>query len=158
MASEVDICNLALGHLGDNATVASLNPPEGSVQAQHCARFYPIARDALLEMAYWNFSMRRVALPSLAMDWPEYKYAYALPGDVLNIIAIQSNDAADDYSTRFVPTDTPFWSHNYSPVVAAGRYVPQPFTIETQADGSSVLFTNVENAVLRYTEIGRAHV
>ena len=57
----------------------------------------------------------------------------------------------DDYSTRFVPTDTPFWSHNYSPVVAAGRYVPQPFTIETQADGSSVLFTNVENAVLRYT-------
>lgn len=151
MASEVDICNLALGHLGDNATVASLNPPEGSVQAQHCARFYPIARDALLEMAYWNFSMRRVALPSLAMDWPEYKYAYALPGDVLNIIAIQSNDAADDYSTRFVPTDTPFWSHNYSPVVAAGRYVPQPFTIETQADGSSVLFTNVENAVLRYT-------
>ena len=50
MASEVDICNLALGHLGDNATVASLNPPEGSVQAQHCARFYPIARDALLEM------------------------------------------------------------------------------------------------------------
>lgn len=151
MASEVDICNMALAHLGDNATVSSLSPPEGSVQAEHCARFYPIARDALLEMAFWNFSVRRVALASLTMDWPEYKYAYALPGDVLNVIAVQAVDAADDYSTRFVPTDTPFWSHNYSPVISAGRYVPQPFTIETMADGSSVLFTNVENAVLRYT-------
>ena len=58
MASEVDICNLALGHLGDNATVSSISPPEGSAQAEHCARFYPIARDALLEMHNWNFAMR----------------------------------------------------------------------------------------------------
>lgn len=50
MASEVDICNLALARLGDNATVASIDPPEGSAQAEHCARFYAIARDSLLEM------------------------------------------------------------------------------------------------------------
>ena len=155
MASEVDICNLALGHLGDNATVSSINPPEGSAQAEHCARFYPIARDALLEMAYWNFAMRRVALAQLTMDWPEWKYAYALPSDVLNIVSVLPKDSADDYSTRFVPTDTPYWSHNYSPVIAAGRYAPQPFTIETQADGSSVLFTNSENAVLRYSAFVR---
>ena len=31
MASEIDICNLALSHLGDTATIASLDPPEGSV-------------------------------------------------------------------------------------------------------------------------------
>ena len=48
MPSEVDICNLALGHLGDSATVATIDPPEGSAQAEHCARFYPIARDARL--------------------------------------------------------------------------------------------------------------
>lgn len=151
MASEVDICNLALGHLGDNATVASIDPPEGSAQAEHCARFYPIARDSLLEMAYWNFAMRRVALPQLQMNWPEYKYAYGVPSDVLNVVSVMAADAADDYSTRFVPTDTPFWSHNYSPVIAAGRYVPQPFTIETQPDGTSILFTNMENAVMRYS-------
>lgn len=151
MASEVDICNMALGHLGDNATVASLNPPEGSAQAEHCARFYPIARDALLEMAFWNFSMRRVSLAQLTNTWPEWVYAYALPGDVLNVVAVMAPDAHDDYATRFVPTDTPFWSHNYSPVIAAGRYVPQPYTIETQPDGSSILYTNVENAVMRYT-------
>ena len=62
MASEVDICNLALSHLGDNATVASIDPPEGSAQAEHCSRFYPIARDTLLEMHNWNFSTRRAVL------------------------------------------------------------------------------------------------
>ena len=62
MASEVEICNLALSHLGDTATVASSDPPEGSAQAEHCARFYPIARDALLEMQNWKFATRRATL------------------------------------------------------------------------------------------------
>ena len=59
MSSEVAICNLALAHLGDSATVASIDPPEGSAQSEHCARFYPIARDALLEMHAWKFATRR---------------------------------------------------------------------------------------------------
>lgn len=151
MASAVDICNLALGHLGDNATVASIDPPEGSAQAEHCARFYPIARDSLLEMAYWNFSMRRTFLAPVTNNWPEWKYAYAVPADVLNIIAIHAQDAHDDYATQFVPTDTPFWTHNYSPVVAAGRYVPQPFTVEADQNGVPILYTNTENAIMRYT-------
>ena len=65
MASEVDICNLALAHLGDSATVASINPPEGSAQAEMCQRFYPIARDSLLEMHNWGFATRRKALAQL---------------------------------------------------------------------------------------------
>lgn len=153
MASVVDICNLALGHLGDTATVASIDPPEGSAQAEHCQRFYPIARDSLLEMHYWNFSMRRIALQQLTNSWPEWKYAYALPADVLNIISILPPDAQDDYSTHFTPTDTPVWASNYSPMIAAGRYVPQPYTVETQSDGTQILLTNQENAVLRYTAL-----
>ena len=151
MASEVDICNLALGHLGDNATVASINPPEGSAQAEHCKRFYPIARDSLLEMHNWNFAMRRIALTQVEQNWTEWQYAYTLPSDCLNPISVLPPDAYDDYATRFVPTDTPYWSHNYSPVTAAGRYVPQPFSIETTSEGIHNLFTNVENAVLRYS-------
>ena len=151
MASEVDICNLALGHLGDNATVTSINPPEGSAQAEHCARFYPIARDSLLEMHFWNFCMRRINLAALEATWPEWKYAYAVPNDALNIIAVMPPDANDDYATRFVPTDTPQFAHNISPVIAAGRYSPQPFTVEVLADGNHVLYTNQEKAMLRYT-------
>jgi len=151
MASEVDICNLALGHLGDNATVSSISPPEGSAQSEHCARFYPIARDALLEMHNWNFSMRRVNLAEIANNWPEWKYSYVLPGDSINIIAVMPPEANDDYASRFVPTDTPDFAHNYSPVIAAGRYSPQPFSVEIASDGNHVLYTNQEEAMLRYT-------
>lgn len=151
MASEVDICNLALAHLGDNATVSSINPPEGSAQAEHCARFYPIARDSLLEMHFWNFSMKRAILAQVSNIWPEWQYAYAMPADCLNAISVIPPDAHDDYATKFVPTDTPFWAHNFSPVVAAGRYVPQPFTIEMDSAGNDIILTNQEEARLRYT-------
>jgi hypothetical protein len=151
MASEVDICNLALGHLGDNATVASINPPEGSAQAEHCQRFYPIARDSLLEMSNWNFSMKRAVLAQVEQPWSEWKYAYAMPSDVVNPVSVIPIDAYDDYATRFNPSETPYWAHNYSPVTAAGRYVPQPYSIETDTVGNSVIYTNIENAVLRYS-------
>lgn len=151
MASDVDICNLALAYLGDTATLSSINPPEGSAQADHCHRFYPIARDSLLEMHYWNFSMRRIALAQVDNSWTEWKYAYALPNDVINVISILPSDAGDDYSTHFVPSDTPMYLYNYSPMVAAGRYVPQPYTLDTAPDGTQILLTNQESAVLRYT-------
>lgn len=152
MASVVDICNLALSHIGDTATVSSIDPPEGSAQAEHCARFYPIARDTLMEMHYWNFTMRRAVLAEVANTWSYWKYAYGLPANVLNIISVLPPDAVDDYSTQFVPTDTPGWAHNYSPMIQAGRYVPQPYTVEGQPDGTQILLTNQEGAVLRYTE------
>lgn len=154
MPSAVTICNLALAHLGDTATVSSIDPPEGSAQSEHCARFYQVALDGLLEMHFWNFSMRRAQLASVTNPWPEWKYAYAVPGDAINLISVLPPDAYDDYSTRFVPSDTPMYLYNYSPMIAAGRYVPQAFTVETRPDGSQVLYTNQENAVLRYT----AHV
>jgi hypothetical protein len=151
MASAVDICNLALGHLGDSATVASIDPPEGSAQAEHCARFYPIARDTLLEMHNWNFIMRRASLALLVNDITQWKYKYALPADFLSPVSVLPPESIDDYSVRYMNLDGTSWAHNYSPAIAAGQYVPQPFSVETQSDGTQVLYTNVENAVLRYT-------
>ena len=148
MASAIDICNLALGHLGDTATVSSIDPPEGSAQAEHCARFYPIARDSLLEMHLWNFSVRRVALAQVTNNWTEWTYAYMVPADVNNIIAVLAPDAPNDYSTFVSPIDgVPF----YAPTVAAAMYTPQQYTVESMADGTSILYANQSNAVLRYT-------
>lgn len=149
MASAVDIVNLALAHLGDTATVSSINPPEGSAQAEHAARFYPIARDGLLEMHFWNFSARRIALAQVTCIWPEWDYAYALPSDVNNIIAVLASDAQDDFSTKIVPSDN--MPYMYAPVVAAGQYTPQSYTVESTATGSSILYTDQADAVLRYT-------
>lgn len=150
MASEVDICNLALSHIGDTATVASINPPEGSAQAEHCARFYSFARDALFEMHDWNFCITRTPLNLLASAVPPWTYVYGVPNLLVTAIAVQSADAPDDFcepgdisdaGVSFVPT----------PIQTFGDYTPQPYLLETLDDGTAVILTNVENAVLRYT-------
>lgn len=150
MASEVDICNLALSFLGDTATLSSINPPEGSAQSDHCHRFYPIARDSLLQMHNWSFSSKRVTLSMVTMPWTNWKYAYACPSDCLDVVSVLPPDAEDDYSTRFVPNDTPYYGLNYSPVIAAGRYVPQAYQLEVDPSGTKVIYTNQEDAILRY--------
>lgn len=167
--SEVVICNLALAHLGDTATVASISPPDDSVQAQLCARFYPVARDALLEMAAWGFATRRVSLALLqeAVDgssprvYPDkspatWRFMYALPNDALNVLAVLPKDAPDDYEARFGPAENgyyPPYPQGYVPVPGAPLATPQPFATETKADGTQIILTNVCDAVLRYTTV-----
>lgn len=148
MASEVDIANLALAHLGDSATVASLYPAEGSAQAEHCARYYPIARDALLEMHAWNFATRRAALAQVGNTWTEWAYAYQCPPNTSRILAVLAPQATDDYSAPF---QTPFAIPG-TVNTSVGVYQPQPFSIEVDASGNQIILTNVENAVARYTE------
>lgn len=148
MASEVDIANLALGHLGDDANVSSISPPEGSAQAEHCARFYPAARDALLEMHAWGFATKRIRLAALSVTPPsQWAYVYAVPNDAINLLAIYAADATDDYSSGFLPAGSQAQSVN----AGMGIYTPQPYTTEILADETSVIYTNQENAVLRYT-------
>lgn len=129
MASEVDICNLALACLGDEALVASIRPPEGSVQAQYCARFYPIARDALLEMHPWGFATRCGQLAALALSRPEWRFAYAQPADAIKIVAVLARDAVD---------------------IEAGINEAQPFGREIDSSGAGVILTNQAGARALY--------
>ena len=62
MANPVEICNLALSHLGSSATVSAIAPPDGSVEAGYCARFYGMARQLSLTAFTWQFALKRVAL------------------------------------------------------------------------------------------------
>jgi hypothetical protein len=124
MASEIDISNLALSHLGDEANISDFQ--EGSANADHCRMFYPMARDTLLEMHPWTFTLRRVAPAALEAVPPStWAYAYALPADVSRAIAVLPPSAGDEYEQNFI--------------------------LETQADGTRVLLTNQQDAVLRYT-------
>lgn len=134
MASVVDICNQALSHLGDSATVASIDPPEGSAQAEHCARFYPAALAALLEMHPWAFATRRITLAAVSNPSSTWAYAFALPNGCINLISILAPDATDDYSTS----------------VVGGAYTPQDFSVEIDENGNDIILTNQADAVLRY--------
>lgn len=148
MTTEVDICNLALAHLGDRATVASISPPEGSAQAEHCARFYPIARNSLLEMHNWGFATTRAQLAQVAYAFPEWEYVYAAPSDMVQPIGVLPPTALDDYSQQYVSGYTPFGTSN----TGIGSYTPQPFETEIDpATGQTLILTDLEGAVLRYT-------
>lgn len=125
MASEVDICNLALARLGDNATVASIDPPEGSAQAEHCARFYAVARDSLLEMFPWKFATRRVLLAKLTVPSWDWAFAYAQPATALRLLSVLPMDAKSDDDT-------------------------QPYEAESDASGANIILTNQEDACLRF--------
>lgn len=125
MASVVDICNLALANLGDAATVTSIDPPEGSVQAEKCAQFYPVARDALLEMHPWSFAVKRVVLADLGGTPPtNWEYRYARPADCLHAIAVYPEEPASEWDT-------------------------QPFVQEMDGTTRSIL-TNAATATLKY--------
>ena len=95
MSSAVDICNLALSHLGDEATVSSINPPEGSAQAEKCARYYPIARDSLLERFAWTFATTRAVLAPLTATVGTWAYCYALPSDALRVLTVLAPGEAE---------------------------------------------------------------
>jgi hypothetical protein len=129
LASVVDICNLSLAHLGDEATVSAISPPDGSAQADHCARFYPIARDVLLELGVWGFAIKRATLALTVTTTPagNWAYEYAMPSGVIRPLSIKQEEADD-------------------------RDPSEPFIIEVNAStGNQVILTNTENAVLRYT-------
>ena len=146
MATEVDICNLALAHLGDDATIASLSPPEGSAQAEKAARFYPIARNSLLEMHTWNFAAKRGNLALTTKTLDQWDYAYVARADMMSPFSIISPTAQNDYATRMSAGDTPGGiTSNYAPTIVAGQYTPQQFAIE-----GTYIYTNQENAMLRY--------
>lgn len=153
MSTKVDICNLALSHLGDSATVVSLDPPEGSAQAEHCARFYPIALATLLERHPWGFATVRAALVPTTNPSTTWKYAYAMPSDSVNLLAVLAPDASSDTSVATLnPT---IWDYGTStPTVNWGTvYTPQDYIAESQADGTEIILTNQIGAILRYTRL-----
>lgn len=154
MASDIDIANLALGHVGDEATVSSLDPPEGSEQAEHCAQFYPVARDALLEMHTWNFATKRISPAMVSSPVPEWQFAYALPNDCLNVVAVLPPGATSDYSAGGNVVGganlTSYPQVNYMPQNSV--YTPQDFDLEIKDDGSSIIYTNQQNALVRFVQ------
>ena len=141
MASEVDICNIALGHLGDEAAISAIAPPDGSVQAAHCARIYPMARDELLEMHNWRFAVKRKALALLATtEQPqEWAYTYGYP-TCIRVIAIRPANEPTTSNSNLIFDEQEF-------LAAPKTY---PFTVEALDDGTQVIYTNVEDATVHY--------
>lgn len=143
----LDVCNLALTHIGETARVTSIDPSDGSAQATLCARYYPIARDSILEMRQWGFAMRRRSPGKIVNVSSAWSYAYAVPGDAAKVVSVQSQQATADYRQPSIAA-----LNTADPTIPYGISVdvPQEFTIEQRPDGSRVLLTNIDDAEVRY--------
>ena len=125
MPSAVEIANMALAEISA-APIQSFN--EDSLEAREVRRFYAQSIGKLLEPWDWSFANRRAALAALFNDLPlEWRYAYALPGDISTPI-------------RIVPTGGAGFTYGW-----AGSVPDYPYAIN-----GGILYTNVQDAVLEY--------
>ena len=130
--SEIDICNLALANLGEQARVTSIDPSDGSREADLCAQFFDLARDQMLEKHAWDFALRSVTLTKRSSSpRVDYKCAYDYPDDVLSVLSVVRSDVDYNYKTM-------------------GNTGQQPYSVELDANGDRVLLTDEDNALLLY--------
>lgn len=126
MASETEIANLALSHLGIGKEIAVLET-EKSEEAAACRRFYTILRDASLRDFPWPFCTRIIAVGLVEADPnDEWAYSYRYPANCMKIRRILSGTRNDNRQTRV------------------------PYKI-TQDDDGILIFTDKEDAEVEYT-------
>lgn len=133
MASVVQLCNMALSHIGSEARVLSIDPPDGSAEAGYCATFYDLARTELLEPGAWAFSLKRMPLAQVENPSDAWVYAYAKPSDCLRPLRVLTPDVA---VTVFTQDTVPLQTTDHSSA---------DFEIE-----GDVLYCNAPDAVLLY--------
>lgn len=125
MASQVDIYNLALSHIGTGTEVASTG--ERSQHALACNRFYEMTRDAVLRDFPWPFAKRIAALALVEADPnEEWGYSYRYPTDSLKVRRILSGIRNDNRQSRV------------------------PYVIASDATGS-LIYTDTSEAEIEYT-------
>lgn len=99
MASETEIANLALGHLGISKTIATMT--ENSQEARACNRFYPFAREEVLRDFMWPFATKYFTLGLVEEDpTEEWAYSYRYPSDCLFFRRILSGNRDDNQDTK----------------------------------------------------------
>lgn len=84
LANDIDICNLALDHLG-KPNITSFT--DGSVEGPKCQRQYGTARRTALSKSPWTFARKTGALGLLAANALSdvWEYCYDLPNDMVKL-------------------------------------------------------------------------
>jgi hypothetical protein len=126
MATETQIANLALGHLGVGKEIAIL-ATEKSTEAGLCRRFYAQCRDETLRDFPWPFA-RTIRALDLVEEEPndEWDFSYQYPSDCSFFRRILSGTRNDSRQTRV------------------------PYKIANSNQGR-IIFTDIEDAQAEYT-------
>ena len=99
-SSAVEICNIALGHLGVDPI---LSFTDGTTPSRTCGTFYDQARQKVLTDSEWSFAILRRELAKSATP-PDFGYStkFKLPSDCLTVI-----EAFDKSTIGISPATTP---------------------------------------------------
>lgn len=100
MASNVEICNLALSHLGSGKEISNLETDRSS-EALVCRRFFDITVDLVFRGFDWPFATRFVSLGLVETDpTEEWGFSYRYPTDCRRFIRIPSGVRNDSRESR----------------------------------------------------------
>lgn len=100
MATETEISNLALSHLGIGKEIQNLET-EQSAEASACRRYFETNRQATLRDFDWPFARRRVTLGLIESNPnSEWGYSYRYPSDALRLMRISSGLRQDTRGSR----------------------------------------------------------
>lgn len=153
MASKIDIINLALAHIADEANVSGISPVPDSEQAERAATYYPFARDEMLEMHDWKFASTRATVAETTNLHKQWVYAYQVPSNYIAIRALLDANASGNFSA-YGSNEHTVWSYSDQEfrLRKSGEYTPQPFEIEIESTTNEwVLYCNIQSPVIRYT-------
>lgn len=141
MATDIEICNMALATLGSATTVTNITPPsgDGSAAAAFCITFFPIARrEALNNGTPWSFAKRRAALVATTNPSSVWTYAYSLPANCLSPVKVLALSPVQLPAEPWVDT----------------RFIDEgqgaDYNIEADASAVPVLLTHEPDATLIY--------
>lgn len=139
MASEVEICNLALSHVGADS-IQSLD--DKTKEANKCKLHYGPDRDAVLGKHRWSFATKRVILALLSETVTGWEFAYQYPSDCLKAREIYN----DLNNVTGLAQHHHCHDHIHTPIDRI------PFEVMLKEDGSSkMVVTDKEDAELVYT-------
>jgi hypothetical protein len=97
ITSKVDICNLALGSLGNYGSVTNIDTPSGSKEATF-ALWYDITRQTLLKRMIPNFSLARRTIAATSATPPfGYENVFEYPSDCLKVLGLGNIDERAEY-------------------------------------------------------------
>lgn len=125
MASQVQLYNLAIAHLGISLLVQDVN--ETTQQAIQCGLWFDVAAEELMTRRDWAFASKRQVLAELASPPANWNKKYAYPSDCLKARQIVISGERDPRKAQRIP-----------------------FEVSTEAT-QRVLYTDQSTAELIYT-------
>lgn len=143
MASETEICILALRRLGQEANLNSLEDNTAYVETAKAS--LPIVKDALLERHAWNFATTKVRPAKLDEKPIGWDAMYAIPSDCLRVLSVFSEEA---YSMRTV-LEKASQGYFQDRSVMSMWHTEDQWIVEMYGP-HRVLETNIEKPVLHY--------